>query len=264
MTARTMTDASLTGQPPDGQSPAVRAILARYPKIRPALSPRMAELHKTELRRNRERETLVSSISNMLESWMHRQVAFSANGGETLEIGAGTLNHIPHERPRADAPYDAVEPFAELYEGKPEAGNLRGIYADISELPPERLYDRVISIATLEHLTHLPEVVAAAALRMKPGALFSAGIPSEGGFLWGLSWRLSTGLAFRLKTGLDWSEHMAYEHVNTAPEILEVLRLIFREVEVRRFPTFLHQLSLYAHVEARDPDVALCREIVGE
>ena len=69
------------------------------------------------------------------------------------------------------------------------------------------------------------------------------------------------GLAFRLKTGLDWSEHMAFEHVNTATEILEVLHLIFREVEVRRFPTWLHHLSLYAHIEARNPDLDLCRKI---
>ncbi len=256
-------DSRTDGHPARRLAPDAEAILARYPKTRPALSPRMADLHMVELRRNRERETLLSTISNALESWMHRQVAFSADGGETLEIGAGTLNHIPHERLRPGAPYDAIEPFAGLYEGKPEAGLIRGIYADISELPADRRYDRVISIATLEHLTHLPEVVAAAGWRMKPGAIVSAGSPSEGGCLGGASWRLCAGLAFRLKTGLDWSEHMAYEHVNTAPEILAVLRLIFREVEVRRFPTFWHQMSLYAHVEAREPDVGLCREIVG-
>ena len=236
-------------------------VLSRYPKVRPELSPRMAEIHKLELRKNRERETFLSVISNALEGWMHRQIILSDVPGETLEIGAGTLNHFRHEIPAADAPYDAVEPFAELYQGKPVLKHVRDMYADIADIPAERTYDRVFSIATLEHLTHLPEVVAAAALRLKPGGVFLSGIPSEGGFLWGLSWRISTGLAFRLKTGLDWSEHMAFEHVNTATEILEVLHLIFREVEVRRFPTWLHHLSLYAHIEARNPDLDLCRQI---
>lgn len=42
-----------------------------------------------------------------------------------------------------------------------------------------------------------------------------------------------------------------------------MLRLIFCKVAERKFPTFWHQVSLYAHVEARDPDLAQCREIVG-
>ena len=105
-------DSRTDGHPALHLAPDAQAILARYQKTRPALSPRMAELHMAELKRNRERETLLSTISNMLESWMHRQVAFSADGGETLEIGAGTLNHIPHERLRPGAPYDAIEPFA--------------------------------------------------------------------------------------------------------------------------------------------------------
>ncbi|MEQ8707814.1 MAG: hypothetical protein RIC36_02400 [Rhodospirillales bacterium] len=221
----------------------------------------MAEIHKVELRKNRERETFLSVISNALEGWMHRQIILSGAPGETLEIGAGTLNHFRHEVPATGCAYDAVEPFAELYQGKAALNHIRDMYADIADIPEARRYDRVFSVATLEHLTHLPQVVAAAALRMKLEGVFLSGIPSEGGFLWGLSWRISTGLAFRLKTGLDWSEHMAFEHVNTAPEILEVLHLIFAEVEVRRFPTWLHHLSLYAHIEARNPDIDLCRRI---
>ena len=87
---------------------------------------------------------------------------------------------------------------------------------------------------------------------MTDGGVLACGIPSEGGFLWGAAWRLSTGLEFRLRTGLDYSELMRYEHLNDADEIEHLLRYYFRDVKLCRFGFGKH-FSLYTYIECRNP-----------
>jgi hypothetical protein len=195
---------------------------------------------------------------------MHRQVAAGRFSGSDsiLELGAGSLNHVPYELHWKR--YDVVEPFAELYEDSPERHRVTAIYHDIREVPEESFYNRVLSVAVLEHLTDLPEVLARSALLLVPQGIFQAGIPSEGGFLWGVSWRCTTGLFFRLRTGLGYKHMMRYEHVNSAHEILAVLRHFFRSVMVRRFPLPFHHLSFYSYAEAAGPRRNACAAFLRE
>jgi hypothetical protein len=82
-----------------------------------------------------------------------------------------------------------------------------------------RDYDRIISIATFEHLEDLPKVVCrAASLLAKEGVLQMA-VPSEGFLLWKLASNLSTGVAFRLTTGLSYSVFMRFEHISLRERI---------------------------------------------
>lgn len=238
----------------------IELILARYPKTRPALSREAAAIHGSILKGNRERTSMLSKVSDLLESWMHYQIAKYgvSRGRRILELGAGTLNHLRYESNASL--YDIVEPFSELYVGRSDLARVTAIYADISSISAQGCYDRIISVATLEHLTDLPAAVARAALLMKPDGLFQACIPSEGGFLWGASWRLTFGLAYKLRTGRDWSEHMRYEHVNDAQEIYSLIDHFFSDMTIRRFPLPLHQLSLYAAIEARTPRLDRCQD----
>ncbi len=238
-------------------------ILAKFPKKRLELSAEMQALHLRVLVANRERQTWLSKISNLLESWMHRQIANRGRvipAARLLEIGAGTMNHIDFEP--ASIRYDAIEPIKDLYDGKDELKRLSNLYDDVKSIPEETKYERVISIATLEHLTELPLHVALSGLRLAEGGVFQVGIPCEGGFLWGLSWRISTAVAFRLKTGFNFAEHMRYEHVNDAHEVRAVMSHFFNEVTIKRFPLPLFHLSLYEYVEAKTPHVQRCREYV--
>ena len=239
----------------------IAAILARFPKTRPAMSPGAAVVHDAILKGNRERVSLLSKISDFLESWMHRQIVKGNNLPDSqhiLEIGAGTLNHLPYEP--LNAIYDIIEPFAALYERQRDLSRVRSIYADMSEIPEQTKYDRIVSIATLEHLTRLPETIARAGLLLQPKGLLQASIPSEGGFLWGLSWRATFAVTYKLTTGRNWSEHMHYEHVNDAPEILAVIEYFFEDVKIRRFPLPFHHLSFYASIDARNPRIDRCRD----
>lgn len=235
-------------------------LLATYPRARPPLGAPYRAVYERELRLNREGGSLPNRAAMALEGWMHRAVARRAAPGPALELGAGTLNHLDFESPEV---YDVVEPNKLLWTGSPRLGRVRNVYGSVHEVPGAGVYDRVLSVAVLEHLEDLPEVVARAALLLKPGGTFQAGIPSEGGFLWGAAWRLTTGIGYRLRNGLPYGPLMRYEHLNDAPDILAVLRWFFAKVEVRRFPLPLHHLSFYAYAEATGPDLARCRDYLA-
>lgn len=236
-----------------------RQLLGSYPRVRPPLGDAVRGAYLSLHLDSRDARNPVHWLSQQLESWMHRRVARrGGRRGPVLELGAGTLNHVRYEP--GVAPYDAVEPFVALYEGRPALERIRAIYRDICEVPGDQAYERVISVATLEHVQDLPACVARAGLLLRPGGVFQAGIPSEGGFLWGLSWRATVGLMFRVKRGLDYGELMRHEHVSTAREIVAVVRHFFRDVRVERFPLSWHHASLYAYLEAREPRLDHCRE----
>lgn len=75
--------------------------------------------------------------------------------------------------------------MAALYEGSPALAGIHQIFATIQDVPLAPGYDRIFSIAVLEHLENLPAVVAASARRLSRDGVFQAGIPAEGGLVWG-------------------------------------------------------------------------------
>ena len=230
----------------------ITAILAQYPKTRPPLPAAYQAVYEREYRLNRDGGSFVTRISSGLEGWMHRRVATLAGEGDVLELGAGTLNQLDYEPPQAG--YDIVEPFVALYADSPLLPRLRHVYADIGEVPAERRYRRITSVAVLEHLVDLPGIVARSALLLDPAGVFQAGIPSEGGFVWTLAWRTTTGVAYWRRNRLDYGVLMRHEHVNTAAEIEAVVGHFFGELDVARFPLPGRQLSFYSYLAARRPN----------
>lgn len=239
--------------------PSLESLLSRFPKARPPLPPAIEAIYARQYKENRQGESTAASMSQRLEAWMHRRVAADVAGGAvraTLELGAGTLNQLRHER--WTAPYDIVEPFAELFAGSPERSRVRHAYADIGEAPADARYERITSIAALEHICDLPVVLARSAQLLTPDGVFRAAIPAEGGFLWKLGWTLTTGLEFRLRHGLDYGDLMRHEHVNTAAEIETLVKALFAEVEIKSFGLG-RQLSLYRFIAARQPRLDLAQ-----
>lgn len=195
-----------------------------------------------------------------MESWLHKQVAKdvleSREEKLTLEIGAGTLNQLRYE-PEVGR-YDIVEPFKELYERSADIKRIRNIYNDITEIPGHYRYDRITSVATFEHICNLPEVIAYCGLLLADDGSLRVSIPSEGTLLWTLGWKLTTGLEFRIKYGLDYGMLMRHEHVNTAAEIEKLLRYFFDKVECRVFG-LTTSLSLYQFYSCGNPVIEKCR-----
>ena len=194
---------------------------------------------------------------------MHKKVAEDVKLGVkkcTLEIGAGTLNQLPYE-PLSN-PYDIVEPFRDLYKSSRNLSRIRNIYDDILEIPGAAKYERIISVAVLEHVCNLPEVVAQSGMLLVDGGQFRAGIPSEGEPLWRLAWKSTTAVEFRLRYNLDYEVLMRHEHVNSAREIEEVLRYFFSEVRISVFGLGRFA-SFYQFLACTKPRLEICSKYLG-
>jgi hypothetical protein len=237
----------------------INDLLASYPRHRPALSPSHERIYRHEYKTALDGKTIFAALSRRTEGWMHRRVAGGKGLGATLELGAGSLNHLPYESDGRDlANYDIVEPQDFLYENHANLSSIRAVYSDVDDVPTANQYRRIISVAVLEHLQKLPMAVASCALRLEKDGTFQHGIPSEGGALWGVAWRLTTGLSYRLRTGLSYGVVMRHEHINTAPEIVAIVRHFFNVVNITRFPTpFFHE-SLFTHIHASNPKIGEC------
>jgi len=234
-----------------------------YPKTRPTLPDAYKAVYVRHYTDNRAGRGHVNSLAQRAEGWMHRQVALRGRpGDEVLDFGAGNLNHLDWEQ--GYARYDVVEPFAELLAEAPHApAGPSSVFPLVHDIAG-RQYDRIFSIAVLEHLENLPADVARCASLLKPGGLFQAGIPCEGELGWRLGYSLSTGLAFRRKYGLDYGVIMRHEHLNTYNDIVAVVRALFHRVTVRRspFPLPLPHGSFYAYVEASDPKPDVVQQLL--
>ncbi|BAO44268.1 class I SAM-dependent methyltransferase [Thiolapillus brandeum] len=233
-----------------------------YPKSRPPLPDQIKKIYSVHYKSNREGQTTASSLAQKMESWLHRKVAGDVAHEKntekaTLELGAGTLNQLQYE-PTSPS-YDIVEPFADLYSSSPLLERIRNVYSDIAEVPGDFRYDRITSVATLEHICNLPEVIARSGLLLSEQGVFRASIPSEGTFLWALGWKLTTGMEFRLRHGLDYAFLMKHEHVNTADEIEEALDYFFDQVSCKVFG-LSRSISLYRYYECRNPIAERCHE----
>jgi hypothetical protein len=252
---------------PSKPAKGIEELLGKFPKERPHLSPEMAQVHGMLLRANRERATTFSKLSNYLERWMHKRVASERQRAETiqnqnvLEIGGGTLNHLKFESDKSH--YDVIEPLYDHYGEKPQKTEVNCFYEDISEISDDAVYDRIISIATLEHLTDLPATVAKSGMILSESGLFQAGYPNEGGMLWGLSWRVSTGLEYWLRSGHNYAEHMRYEHVNDASEIKLIVKYFFEDCRFFQFPIPVFHLGFYTYLLAKNPNPDRCRDYLA-
>jgi hypothetical protein len=236
-----------------------------FPKIRPALPKEIDEIYSNYYKSNRDGQTIVSSHTRKIESWMHKKVARDTIGTQhsnkaTLEIGAGTLNQLPYET--NSQPYDIVEPFTNLYRNSLHLHRIRNIYKDISDVPSEYSYDRITSIAVLEHICNLPEVVSKSGLLLAPNGVFHAAIPSEGTLLWKLGWLMTTGIEFKITYGLDYGLLMKHEHVNTADEIENVLEFFFENIECEVFG-LSKRISLYRFYSCSKPIKNNCKEFAS-
>ena len=230
-------------------------LIASYPRCRPPLSAAHRESYIEHYRGNRSGERGLSKTVLKLEAWMHRRVAEGVSGS-ILELGAGNLNHVPYH-PEASV-YDIVEPFRELWLDSAYRGSVRSIYQDLSHVPRTERYDCILSIAVLEHLTELPYILGSAAQLLSTNGSFRAGFPSEGGILWGLAWRLTTGIEYRLRRRLDYGAIMRHEHINTGAEVEALVRHLYESVEVSRFPLRGRHFSFYTVVVARRPRLDRC------
>ena len=104
-------------------------------------------------------------------------------------------------------------------------------------------YDRIISIMTFEHLENLPEIVKKCHKLLKKDGLLQVAIPCEGELAFKLGWKLTTGLSFRLKYGLDYSKIMRHEHLNTERNFSSNKKFFFNVKNFNEAPFYYHSIT---------------------
>jgi len=227
-------------------------ILSRFPKARPRLPEAYKKIHKEYYILNRNGMTVATSLSQKMEAWLHFQVAQDVSNSKkwvaTLELGAGTLNQLDYEPSRG--PYDVVEPFQELYKNSDKKTRVRKFYKSLFEIKKGK-YDRITSVAVLEHLTNLPQIIEKSIKLLKPNGSFRAAIPNEGTIFWWIGTQF-TGFEFAKKYGLSYKKLLQYEHLNTAHEIDVVLNNYFEEVACS-YLGFSKKLAFYRFYSCKKP-----------
>ena len=220
--------------------------IKRYPKKRIDLSEQYNKIYKEHYLSNRSGTGFFNFLSQSMESWMHKKVS-KVKGNEILELGAGNLNHIKYENNFSN--YDIVEPFKDLYEQSTSKSLLRNTYNSLEEI--NHRYDKILSIATLEHLTNLPKEILLCKNLLKKDGVFQVAVPCEGEFAFKLGWKLTTSISFRLKYNLDYSKLIEYEHVNSIEEIYTIIKHNFKIIKFQRSPFILpiKHMSFYAYFE---------------
>ena len=225
-------------------------LLKQYPKKRPPLNKKLKKIFDFEYKKNR-----TNFLSQLSESWLH----FSIRGrkkffNKSLEIGAGTLNHVPYEEMKNNK-YDVIEPKKFLYKNNSNKTLINKFYGNLNIVPNNK-YDRIISCAVLEHLEDLPRYLHLSSKKLKKNGYQSHSIPCEGYPVWDIAWYLASGISFKIRTGQNFREVQKHEHINSYDEILFLINFFYKKVKISfSHPGFFTPyLSLYANITFSVPN----------
>ena len=225
-------------------------LIGKYPKKRPPLNNKLKKIFDLEYKKNRS-----NFLSQLSESWLH----FAIKGrkeflNKTLEIGAGSLNHLPYENIKNNKKYDVIEPKKFLYENNKNKKFINKFYKNLNNVPNNK-YDRIISSAVLEHLEDLPKYLFLSTKKLKKKGYQSHSIPCEGYPTWGIAWYLISGISFKIRTGQNFREVQKHEHINSYDEILSLINFFYKNVKIKfSYPFFFTPfLSFYANITFDKP-----------
>jgi len=149
---------------------------------------------------------------------------------KTLEIGVGEGKHAKME---GSDNYYGLELTPSYVQYK-----VRMVAANAEQGIPFKSawFDRVLAIHVLEHLANLPAALDEVMRVLKPSGTFTVVIPCEGGLSYTIGRNLSTRRIFERKFGKNYDWMIAYDHINTAREVLAELASRFTTVRSSYFP----------------------------
>lgn len=221
-------------------------LIKKYPKKRGILPEPLKKMFDSFYLSNRENLFL-----QLVRRWLHSIMNDKEKEFVTLEIGAGTLNHLKYEKTDI---YDIIEPKKFLYSNSDNIKLINKTFDNIDHCK-NRYYDRIISIAVLEHLIDLPRYLYESSKKMKENSYQQHSIPCEGYPMWNITWFLISGISFRLKFGYSFKYIQKHEHVNNFDEILALIKFFYKDVKVKfSYPLYNKYLSLYSNIKFSNPN----------
>jgi phosphatidylethanolamine/phosphatidyl-N-methylethanolamine N-methyltransferase len=157
---------------------------------------------------------------------------------QVLEVGAGTMAHLPFVRHRFDryiaSDFDQSVLDAVDSRTLPEKVELQKLDGSMLPFADDSL-DRLIATHVLEHVP-APHLVIREWVRvLKPGGVLSLILPCDPG----LAWRMGRYLGPRKqaeKAGLPYDYYMAREHINSIYSLHQILSYHFPKREVTWWP----------------------------
>lgn len=172
---------------------------------------------------------LAASVIRKTHALIEREFPPERHVPEVLEVGAGTMAHIPFVRHRFDR-YIASDFDQEVLNAVDSRDLPKGVELmklDGKELPfPDNSFDRLIATHVLEHVP-FPHLAIQEWVRvLKPGGTLSLILPCDPG----MAWRLGRYFGPRKQAeeaGLPYDYYMAREHINSIFNLRNLLEFHF-------------------------------------
>ncbi len=218
---------------------------SKWPKIFPALSPERAAINDDFVLYWHE---VLPKRYSVVDSFNHNYVVKNApiNFSRTLEIGAGTGEHLRYEQLSLEQTknYVAVDirenMVAELRLQYPEINSVVGDCQKRMEFG-DGYFDRILAIHVLEHLPNLPAAIKEMyRLCDKNRGVLSIVIPCEGSFAYSVARKISAQRIFEARYKQSYQWFIEREHINLPNEIFEELSQYFLLTSSRYFPIPIH------------------------
>lgn len=182
---------------------------------------------------------LSSTILKRTHSLIERPFGPDVRMAEVLEVGAGTLAHLPFVRHGYDR-YVASDSDQRVLDTVRDRSLPRGVELmtlDGTTLPfADDAFDRLIATHVLEHVPSPHLAIAEWVRVLKPGGVLSLILPCDPGW----AWRMGRHFGPRRHAedaGLPYDYYMAREHINSIFNLAELLRFHFPNKKVTWWPS---------------------------
>ncbi len=161
------------------------------------------------------------------------------NFSQVLEVGAGTLAHLPFVRHKYDRylASDFDQKVLDVAANSPAIGDrVELLKLDSRTLPfADDTFDRLIATHVLEHVPD-PHLALAEWVRVvKPGGVISLLLPCDPGWMWRFGRHFGPRKQAE-RAGLPYDYYMAREHINSIFNLHEILSFHFPKRTVSWWP----------------------------
>jgi ubiquinone/menaquinone biosynthesis C-methylase UbiE len=180
----------------------------------------------------------------IVDKFNHRYPVLTAPASfrRTLEIGAGTGEHLDYEKLTIEQEdnYFAVDIRENMIAAlRLRFPNIKAIVGDCQERLDfkDGNFDRILAIHVLEHLPNLPLAVKEMhRLCEKKRGVLSIVIPCEGSAAYLFARKISAQKIFEKRYKQSYQWFIEREHINLPDEIFEELSPFFKKTSCRFFP----------------------------
>ncbi len=170
----------------------------------------------------------------------------TASPTRTLEIGPGLGEHLRYEDLTNQEYYtiELRENMAEVM--RHDFPGVQTFVGDCQERLPfsDGFFDRVLAIHVLEHLPDLPRALDEIDRTLRPGGIFTAVIPCEGGLLYSLGRRFTTQRQFERRYETEYKWVIGSEHLSVPKEIFEEIGKRFEITDRTYYPLRVRTVHL--------------------